>query len=279
MTTIRWVASLAVAVALTGCGSAASPPTSGPPSRRPPATTTADPALWTRHDAPPDGVPRQLDYYGVGDEVCGPLSPGPPRVDLDRYPYYQTAVPGDKGPVEPEIGETVILCPRGFTGAGRIALTVRRADGRTYRTTVPAKGNQIAGYFLDATWPTGAIDVTARQGDTVARAHLTAILPRRHGVRVSEVPGPGHPGPFSVVMVGEKPSSRVTLDVYRWMGKHFNYITSVRAHSDARGIARLRLGFAKQVHGQFLLRSRSGGMSPDRDLIGGVSRCRNAECT
>src|SRR5438067_7854197 len=100
---------LIVAALIGGCGGHGKQPSSASPTRpgkgaMQPAATDAP---FGRHDAPPSGVRGQVQYYGAGDQICGPVDPAKATgIVLDRRPLYQT----QRGPSalqRPEIGETL----------------------------------------------------------------------------------------------------------------------------------------------------------------------------
>lgn len=266
-------------------------------------------AVWGRADTPPVGVLHEFvgtrpsdacspstpscvngrfdDRYvtgaadGVGDTaaVCpDAISPSARSfaraIGMDRRPSYTTQKVA--GADDPELGETLQICPLGFDLQSQpVMLTLRRSDGSEVTRRVAPNEEALASdtvgvvaFFLDRSWPRGPVIVTARQGAIVKRTTFRIVAPRHRGVRVQEWLGrPILPNPLTIMVVGQRPRSSVLVDLYRRSraGRSL-YATSFRLSTDARGIGQVRAPYTRADNGTYLLRPRSPGGSGGRDV-------------
>jgi hypothetical protein len=225
-------------------------------------------AIWSRHDALPAGVPREASETRMsGDDICpDPVSGSEPLdIRLERRPM-RTARRGAR-PDRPQLGETLQVCPRGFDVARAVTLTLTRSDGSRTAQRLEPKDRSLASdrgyfasYFLDASWPAGAVSVTARQGSASARTSFRIGAPERRAVRVQEWFGrPALPNPLAIMVIGVRPRSTVPIDLYAQAhgpGSGYVYATTLRATSDERGVGQLRVAYDASTNGGYELRLR-----------------------
>lgn len=260
------------------------------------------PDVWSRQSAAPPQVPRYLDDVGgcmnnyrgcsvvypdavgraaaVDGNGCYRSSPRGRSIGMSRRPTYRFQRVA--GADEPELGETLEVCPEGFNVATRpVTLSMRRSDGSTVsrrvRPNIESLGSDavgVAAFFLDATWPLGRVVVTARQGHLRAQRAFRVVAPRHRGVRVQRWVGrPQLPNPMTIMVVGERPRSSVLVDLYRADRNRYVYATSFRILTDGRGVGQVRAPYSRAQNGAYRLRPRSAGATRDRDLEAHVPIC------
>lgn len=261
---------LALALGAVGCAGEDAPAVTGDPDQGDvvAAPPPAEPAL-NRRDAPPKGVLRQVQYYGIGDQLCRPT--GVPTASHDTTPFYSTQ---RKPTYEPEIGEELHLCATDFLLDLPVEMTLLRPDGRTLRRVDPAGAQSRSRQwtvFLDERWPVGRYVLTARQGSVVRRDAFRVLLPRLRGVR--NAGDAVHPGePLHLVVVGQRPRTTVPIDVYRSGGAGTSrYATTFTIRTDERGIGARTLVPSARDLGQYLLRPRTAIHADGQDAMTGVS--------
>ena len=262
--------------------------------------------VWGRHDDAPAGVQRYLTGAGgcaagrpdcawsliyddsdvvgpaaaVNGKGCSNTPPmRTPTIGVDRRPTYRFQRVA--GADEPELGETLEVCPLGFNLATRpVTLTLRRSDGSRISRRVAPNTEALASdrvgsvaFFLDATWPLGRVVVTARQGSKRVQRTFRLVAPRHRGVRVQRWLGrPRLPNPMTILVVGQRPRSSVLVDLYRTDRNRYVYATSFRILTDGRGIGQVRAPYRRADNGAYRLRPRAGA-SGDRDLEAYVPIC------
>ena len=262
----------AVALAASACGGDDEPQRRA--SAPKPATTPVAPL--SRRDAPPAGVRRQVEWFGIGDPICPNIEARRPTVAFDARPLYQFQR-AQRAPGEVEIGEILNLCPRGFPSRRPVRVTVRDPRGGVW-TATPTEGEAEGhvSYPVGPRRPLGRYAVRAQQGSVSADLQFEVVEPRHRGVRVMR-PGqairPGERVP--VALVGVEPDAVVPVDVYRGEGQRYVYTASVPVRTDARGIGSMVLAVtARDPEGAFVLHPRVPG-AIDQDLDAWVLVCRD----
>ena len=117
--------------------------------------------VWEHEDVPPPGVPRKLmidieacvrraancrpagsEHLGppntVGDRtaVCSDEAPAVREIRMERRPFYMSQKV--RGADDPELGETLQICPQRFRTFSRaMTLTLRRSDGSEVSQRLP----------------------------------------------------------------------------------------------------------------------------------------------
>jgi len=247
-------AAIAAILLVVGCGSAddSEPSSTATGTSQPPAGTT----IWGRRDAPPAGVRRQVEFFGVGDSVCGPTEPTNPTLMLDQRPFYQTSPVA--GADDPELGETLSICPRGFDIHEPVRLELKRPDGSTIERVIspgPEPGRYTS-FWLGAEWPTGRHRAVATQDARSVALPIDIVKPLHRGVRTPMFIGRENPNPLPVMVVGQPPDDRVTVDIYRQLRTTYRYATSIEIETDTRGLGERRFPIGDTDSGRFVLRPR-----------------------
>jgi tetratricopeptide (TPR) repeat protein len=242
--------------------------------------------VWSRTDPLPAGVRAEVEFYGVGDSVCGPVIPDRPEILLDQRPFYQFELV--EGSEVPELGETLSFCPRGLSISEPVVLSIRGPNGFAREEELGPTDNDLdryVSYWLGREWPPGQYHATASQGDRTVDLQFRVALPLHKGVRMPITVGRPRPFPLPVMVVGQRPNSIVTVDVYRDPGdpriadeEHLRYATSFELRTDEDGVAETRLPTKPEDEGAFLLRVRGLGSYDNLDLVAWSSLCDGGEC-
>jgi tetratricopeptide (TPR) repeat protein len=240
-------------------------------------------SVWNRTDPLPEGVRAGIEYYGVGDSVCGPELPRQPEILIDRRPFYQFEIVPNAD--DPELGETLSLCPRGLSMSEPVQLVIRGPEGFVRRATLGATTDDLeryVTYWLGREWAPGAYSAVASQDSREVRLSFRVVLPRHRGVRVPITVGRPRPEPLPVMVVGQPPDSRVTVDIYKepsgYSAGPAKYATSFELQTNEDGIAEIRLPISPGDDGRFILRAREMGSYENQDLLAWLSICNGGEC-
>ncbi len=232
---------------LLGCGSSTTRHARAPAhplaAHRPSdATHLVNGNVLLRHDLPPAGVQRQVEYTGG----AGPLPCDTPHRTHPRLTAFAIGgMPGAKG--EAEIGAELVVCTDGFSVDQPVSVTAIGPARRTLRSSAPAGSNDYRGATIQLLpgLPLGRYDVTANQGSTAAHTSFTLKHASRPGLRV--IRQAQHPaGSTLVVAVGLASDTRV--NVYRReaggppnYGRYSNYVSSFPAESESDGTSTMSI--------------------------------------
>ena len=232
----------------------ATPSTSAPA----PATTSPEASnegALGRHDAPPEGVKAQFEFFQEGDGSCFGLDESKPAAVVD-FP-------------NPQIAMTFVICFPGFAPNQPVEADVQLPDG-TVRTVSVTTFNSPEGVPA-LSWtsvpgdPLGVYKVSARQGSISGTGSFTvgaAATPRTVGIP----PLAGPPGTtFRFGLAGFVPNSVVDLYLYRSgeNGVH-TYLTTVPVTMDGDGQAILSLPTAAgDPEGAYCFVRRGPKAAPD----------------
>jgi hypothetical protein len=237
-------------------------------------------SVWGRRDAPPAGVRRQVEYFGVGDGVCGPTEPAVPTIMLDRRPFYQGQTMAEEID-RPELGETFSVCARGFNPTQPVRLKFLRPDASVIERLLPPSEDDLDRYvsfFLGADWPTGSHRITASQGSARVGLTVDVVEPRHWGVRAPIFVGRGELNPRPVMVVGRRPNTRVLVDIYRQGASGSLYRTSIAIRTDDRGLGERSLRVDASDEGNFVLTPRIPRDPEDQDERAWVHVCWTPPC-
>ncbi len=244
-----------------------------------------DGSVWSRADPVPAGAYAQMEYYGIGDSVCGPAEATHPEILTDQRPFYQFELGADTS--EPELGETLSICPRGLSAREPVVLTIRGPRGFSRRDVLPPSDDQsrYTTFWVGANWPLGSYEAVARQRRVEEALRFRVTVPRTRGMRAPVFIARTRPYPIPVMAVGQPPNTRIVVDVYREPGDPRNqlagparYVTSFPLHTDGNGIGEAQLPTRRSDSGVYLLRVRGMGSYENQDLLAWISICDGGEC-
>lgn len=166
-----------------------------------------------RRDVPPEGVPAQLTFLPPTDGCDVPTAPAP------------EVTPGSGSLA---LGQSFLICVRGFATTSLVSVRVNLPDGQTRQSFVANQKDENGWQFgVTTSDPTGTYRITATQGSRVATASFTVVLPFLPVIGTAG-PTSGSPGTtFRFAVVSAAPAQDVPLDVYRRneVGR-FSYITT-----------------------------------------------------
>ena len=200
--------------------------TSGPKaaSTTPSTAARGEEDALRRRDAPPEGVPQQLQFLAPVVAPCRDAGARPPSVEPTSGSF--------------EIGESVLICLSGFDPASPISVQVMLPGGETRQPSVQGSKDTSLEFALGPTDPVGPYVISATQGTNKAVGGFTAVLPRR-SLLVTLEPTSGPPGAvFHFALVTPSANQTVPIDLYRRDGSKFVYATTlgpVTSDSRARG--------------------------------------------
>ena len=226
----------------------------GGPAATAPTATVAVPKgddLLRRRDAPPAGVPAQLTFLAPTDGCVDAVHPTPA---VEVYDTHQ-------------IGDSVLICIRGFDPSPPVSMEVSLPDGRKRQRPVANVAGQNDWMFgIGATDPTGRYDVTAVQGAKRATAGFTVKLPHQPLIFTLSA-AKGRAGTtFRFTVVSPSPNQTVSVDLYRGHGSQYaTTVGTVTTDGQARATYQLPT-FADAPTGTYCLVARPSNRCADFEV-------------
>lgn len=252
-----------------GCGGGDAGPGTAPAEPRDvrePGDRRDRPTPLGRHDAPPDGVARQISFAAIGDDLCagGPETPGISygRLPLVVYEHGEQPPPED----EMEVGRVVEICVRHVAPELPIELKLDGPEGFHRELTIPPDDYPSVArrwvLAIERMTPRGTYAVEARAGGLRLMSTFEVVDARLPAVRFAGRSKAFEAGEtIEAFVVGFEPGESAVVDVYRYDDAgDLTYATTISTQVEADGIGPLAIPTSRRdPRTSYVLRPRMDG--------------------